>query len=145
MLSAEFEVRFRNWLRWCIHEGNDEPDETCGSAEGAWKSPQIWEPDPQERNLINPVDIWDALKVQRAFYGLPELQRRTIKFLHFKKWRRQWVAQKLGCCEADLSEKLYIAKRMLSNRLDMVDCKAHHARKLDTGNRGTALLGAIFL
>lgn len=142
-MKPEFETRFRNWLRWC-YEGVREPDDTCGSAEGRWKPPQTWEPDPLERHLIDPVDVWDALDVQRAFYGLPELQRRTIKFLHFKKWKRKWVAQKLGCCEADLSEKLHIAKRMLKNRLDRLDSRAHHSRKLDTGNRGTASLGAVF-
>lgn len=148
MSATGFEGRFRNWVRWCL-EGHPEPHEACGSAEGNWKSPQVWEPDPPGRNQIDPVDIWDALVVQRAFYGLPELHRRTIKFLHFKvHWRRSWIAQKLGCHHTDLDERLRIAKRMLNNRIDMLDSKAHIARNSEhllTGNRRFAAAGAGFL
>lgn len=120
MQKPEFETRFRNWLRWC-KEGHPEPHEQCGSAEGNWKSPQIWEPDPLERNLVDPIDIWDALEVQRAFYGLPEVNRRTIKLIHFRpKWRRSWIAQKLGCHQSQLEERLSISKKMLSNRLEVM-------------------------
>lgn len=148
MLKSEFEARFRNWLRWCF-EGHPEPHEACGSAEGNWKSPQIWEPDPPGRNQIDPVDYWDAVQVQKAFYGLPELHRRVIKFMHFRPhWRRSWVAQKLGCHHTDLDERLRMAKRMLANRVDMLDAKAHIARNSEcslTGNRQNALRGADFL
>lgn len=93
-----------------------------------WCSPQVWERVEPNMALINPVDWWDAVEVQRAFVVLPERPRRAIKFVYFRRhWKKGWIAQKLGCRSDEIGEKVGFAKLMLANRLER-GYKANHLR-----------------
>jgi hypothetical protein len=61
--------------------------------------------------LLNPVNKWDAMVLQRGYVGLLDYDRRVIKFMYFRPhWRREWVAQKLNVRKDMLGEALYESK-----------------------------------
>lgn len=123
-----FEPRFRNWLRWCA-EYASEPHGSAASAEGAYRSPQIWDEVRPNLGLLNPVDKWDAMVVQRAYVGMPDGERRVIKFMYFRPhWRREWIAQKLDVHHSRLGERLLVAKGCMSLVLDGLDGKEYISR-----------------
>jgi hypothetical protein len=122
VLADEFETRFRNWLRWCRDVYGSQG--RCFSAEGAYRSPQHWDPPEPNMRILEPIMDYDALLVNRAYWQLAEKTRRTIKILWFRtNWKPTWQAQKIGCHHTELGEVGYRAKRMLQNRLDFVERK----------------------
>jgi hypothetical protein len=115
--EPEFPARFENWRRWADQKGLYQG--RAGSAEGAYRSPQIWDP-PGPRPPM--IDVVDAIVVNRAYIQLrliAERQARVIQILVFrgKHWRPQWQAQKLGIHHTKLEEALSHAKQMLENQL----------------------------
>lgn len=114
--DAVFATRFSNWVRWCNQKGLYQG--RCGSIEGAYRSPQHWDP-PEPRP--QPIDELDAVLVNRAFTHLAQLSPRNanvIKIVVFRPyWRPQWQAQKLGIHWQKLGEALAQAKKMLGNQL----------------------------
>lgn len=119
--SPPFEPRFKNWLRWC-HEHIGEPHGSASSVEGAYRSPQIWDVVEPNLGLLNPVDKWDAQVVQRAYVVLPDLDRRTIKFMYFRPhWRQAWIAQKLNVSKLELQDRLHASKQKMAENLDALD------------------------
>ena len=133
---SDFPSRFKNWLRWCSdHAG--EPHSPCGSAEGRWHSPQIWEPDVPGRNMLNPVDVVDAVLVNRAYVALRDYDRRVLKYVYFRQhWRPSWMAQKLGCHYTQIYSKLLDAKARMRTILDTIDEKEYFSRRSPVaGNR----------
>lgn len=112
-----FEIRFENWLRWC-REGSGEPMERCGSAEGGWDSPQVWDaPEPNMR-LLMPVNVPDAVLVNRAYVKMAGEWRRVLKIVYFRPhWRDQWKAQKIGCRVSEIADRALKARLMLRNLL----------------------------
>jgi hypothetical protein len=111
-----FEGRFKNWIQWCIRKGLHQG--RTGSAEGNWRSPQIWHP-PEPRPPV--LDDLDAVAVNRAFSQLAQnspTYANVIKVLVFKPWMRpQAQAQVLGVHYMRLDQELHKAKKMLSNLL----------------------------
>lgn len=116
-----FDVRFENWLRWC-REGYREPGDRTGSAEGNWNSPQVWEtPDP-DMGLISPINIPDAVMLNRAYVRMAGEHRRVLKIVYFRPhWRASWKAQKMGCRIAEIGEKAYRSKKVMQNTLAFLE------------------------
>jgi hypothetical protein len=115
--NVEFAQRFENWRRWCVRKGLYQG--RTGSAEGAYRSPQIWDP-PGPRPM--PINDPDAILLNRAFWQLGGKVRLTIKILVFRShWRPQWQAQKLGVHYLKLDQELVKAKRMMENRLTFLE------------------------
>lgn len=114
--EAEFSQRFENWRRWCVQKGLYQG--RAGSIEGAYRSPQHWDP-PEPRPPS--IDVVDALEVNRAYTRLAQIapsQANIIKVVVFRQhWRPQWQAQKLGIHHTLLEEALARAKKMLGNQL----------------------------
>jgi hypothetical protein len=100
-MTISFERRFENWVRWCRSSGLFLGK--AGSAEGEYRSGQVWE----ERLPSGPeVDVVDAVFLNAVFMELEARVRRIVKILYFRShWRPQWQAQKIGCRADDLIEK----------------------------------------
>lgn len=119
-VTDDFEERFRNWVRWCRDVFNQRG--RAGSAEGAYRSPQHWEPPEPNMKLLDPIIDWDALLVNRAYWQLGEKTRRTIKILWFRRsWGPERQARKIGIHKSKLEEVAELSKKMLSNRLRFVE------------------------
>ena len=73
---AQFQLRFTNWIRWCT-ENTAEPNSPCNSIEGRYKSPQIWDEVRPNMGLLNPINKWDAMILQRAYVAMPDAERRV--------------------------------------------------------------------
>ena len=145
-----WEWRWRNWLRWCrdnqLHRGR------CLSAEGVWYGPQGagcptgWG-DYHESALPDrpdPVDLVEALLLNRAFISMEDGIRRTIKLLFFSPHRDSKVARRLKCRVVDLPMKAIWAKTCLRNRLQFILSKRRIKRVTDpAGNGYSALRGAF--
>ena len=118
--ERDFETRFANWRRWCDQRGRKQ--ERAGSAEGAWRSPQCWEP-PNPRPPE--IDLLDALDVNKAYIRLWMLApswANVIKVIVFKPYLRpQRQAQLLGTHYLKLDQMLAKAKTMLRNQLGRVN------------------------
>lgn len=112
-----FEVRFGNWLRWCMGR-TGVVDVRCGSVEGRWKSPQVWDVvEPNER-VLNPVVDWDAYELQRAYLALPVKQQVTIKVCYFRhSWPDNRKARKIGCKTHEIGRYAEQAKRQMESML----------------------------
>lgn len=155
MGDAVWEHRFVNWLRWCRASGTHQA--RAGSAEGEWFGPQGagcptgWG-DYNEAHLparCEPVDVNDALKVNRAFISLGGQIRRAIKLLYFSGLRDAWIARKLGCRIVDLPLKAIWGKTVLRNCLTFYESKHRVSTHLSylqfgyAGNGQSALRGAF--
>ena len=113
---SEFDRRFDNWVRWCKSKGTQTG--RCFSAEGAYRSPQIWHaPGPRPAD----IDVPDAVAVNRAFVRMATqtpTYANVIKVLVFKSWMRPTLqAQILGTHWTRLDGELGRAKKMLKNIL----------------------------
>jgi len=116
----EFSSRFSNWVHWCLMKGMYQAK--AGSAEGNYRSGQVWEERLPKPEWLTELDIPDAVLVNRAYGQLGDTTRRTIKVLWFRHhWKPQWQAQKLGCHYTELAEKGFLARKMLENRLDFIE------------------------
>jgi hypothetical protein len=117
--TKSFDERFINWLKWCRLRGIHQ--DRARSAEGAYRSPQVWEernPRPAE------LDINDAVLVNRAYSQLAEKTRRIIKILWFRPhWRPEWQAQKIGCHHTELKDLAAFAMCVMHNRLEFLEQK----------------------
>jgi len=139
-LSERFGERFKNWLRWCADYAG-EPHGSCGSLEGGYRSPQVW--DVVEPNMwkLNPVNIPDAELVNRAYVELGDYDRRVIKYVYFRRhWRPSWMAQKLGCHYTQIYGKLHEAKVRMMVLVDETGGRAYFPVKSVTGNRSRPLV-----
>lgn len=119
--EVEWGQRFANWIEWCRRR---EPEYAkAGSAEGNYRSPQIWEPPgprPVELNLP------DATLLNHVFWQLGRPTRRVLKTLLFwpgRFWSLKKQCQYLGVRELELPQAFYKAERMLENRLRFVEEK----------------------
>jgi hypothetical protein len=114
--DASFEKRFDNWRRWCLQKGLHQG--RVGSAEGNWRSPQIWHP-PEPRPAA--IDLPDAVAVNRAYTQLaiqsPSAAKaiQVIVFMPYLRPQRQ--AQILGTHYLRLDGLLDKTKIMLRNVL----------------------------
>lgn len=127
--NLDFDQRFVNWRRWCIARGHYQA--RAGSAEGGYSSPQgkgqpsgwgdyVLSPLPSITQL--PIDVVDAIQVNRAFAGLAARARRVIVVIWFRShWRPSWQAQKIQCRVVDLSDKAHWAKLCLANHLNRIE------------------------
>jgi hypothetical protein len=131
----DFEPRFQNWLRWC-YEISGEPvaSDRAHSLEGLYSGPQgkghptgwgDWdEAAPPHITIPIPIDHWDALLINRAYWQLGEKIRRTIKILWFRKsWGKERQARKIGVHQSTLDDVAEQSKAMLKNRLRFVEQK----------------------
>jgi hypothetical protein len=111
-----FDRRFENWRRWCIQKGLHRG--RAGSVEGAYRSPQHWDP-PEPRPAE--IDVLDAILVNRAYTRLALLSPRSAKviqvvvFMPYLRPQRQ--AQILGTHYLRLDAELDKCKQMLKNQL----------------------------
>ena len=137
---AQFQLRFTNWIRWCT-ETASEPSSPCNSIEGRYKSPQIWDEARPNMGLLNPINKWDAMALQRAYVSMPPDERRVIKFMYFRPhWRREWIAQKLDVHHSKLGERLHIAKCCMCGVLDTQERGEYSSR---TEHSQTPLMEAL--
>lgn len=88
----------------------------CGSAEGNWRSPQVWDaPNPRPQA----IDVPDAILVNRAYTRLAltaPKHAKALKVLVFMGWLRPTrQAQMLATHYTRLDELLRRAKIMLRN------------------------------
>lgn len=137
MQKPDFDWRFNNWLHFCklkgIYHGK------AGSAEGRYRSPQIWEPQNPKPAWLITLDENDAVLVNRAYSQLADKTRRVIKVIWIKTWwRPQWQAQAIGCHWTKLDEAGYRAKKMLENRLNFIEKKVLHTPKASVTSNGVA-------
>ena len=116
MLDTLFLYRFDHWLRWCLSKGHYQS--RCGSLEGLWRSPQCWD---ERLPRPPPIDLLAAILVNRGYIGIADIHRRTIKYLYFRNWRPQWIAQKLGCHHTQLGDYRHRARLALANRIAFLD------------------------
>lgn len=138
----DFNTRFVNWLRWCA-DYRGEPHGSCGSGEGLYRSPQVWDVVEPNMAKLNPVDVPDAELVNRAYVALGDYDRRVLKYVYFRRhWRPSWMAQKLNCHYTQIYGKLVVAKQHLSAEVDKQDERAYFAAKSGTGNRLLPLVEA---
>lgn len=130
-----FTDRFKNWLRWCaVHGGRK--DSPCGSAEGGYRSPQIWEGLTYSEAKLHPVDNPDAELVNRAYVALSEYDRRVIKYVYFRThWRPSWMAQKLNCHYTQIFGRLTTSRQRMNAIVDNLDKKEDSLLRIHTGNR----------
>lgn len=125
--SAAFTARLENWIRWCKSFGSGAG--RAGSAEGGYRSGQIWEPEPLRGAE---VDIVDAELVNRAYSQIGGYERRVIKVVFFRGWwRDQWKAQKLGCRVDKLAAVCVAAIGVLEARVAFLEGRAYSARTVD--------------
>lgn len=114
--EASFEQRWLNWIRWCVQKGLYRG--RAGSVEGAYRSPQHWDP-PEPRPPT--IDVLDAILVNRAYVRLAMLSpsnAKVIQILVFHPYIRPTrQAQILGTHYLQLDKLLDQAKTMLSNQL----------------------------
>lgn len=111
-----FETRFKNWVNWCKLKNINYS--RTGSAEGNYKSPQIWDERNPIPEWIRAINHLDAIEVNRAYIALPEKPRQIIYILCFKShWRAEYQAQRINCHHTELGERLYWAKTQLNNLL----------------------------
>jgi hypothetical protein len=111
-----FEPRFRNWVRWCVQKGLHRG--RAGSVEGAYRSPQHWDP-PEPRPAE--IDVLDAIVVNRAYTRLALISPRSAKVIQILVFmpyiRPQRQAQMLGTHYLRLDALLEQCKQMLRNQL----------------------------
>ena len=115
-ITDKFEVRWKNWIRWCVQKGLYQG--RAGSVEGAYRSPQHWDPpDPRPPT----IDLPDAVLVNRGYTRLAMLapyHAKVIQVLVFEPFLRPTrQAQKLGTHYLRLDELLHRSKIMLANQL----------------------------
>lgn len=84
------------------------------SLEGRYRSPQCWE--PREPSVL--VDMIDALKVERAVIGLPDLYKAILKYQYFTPF----IPLQIFCRKNRVRQDQYgteenKAVRMIDNRL----------------------------
>jgi hypothetical protein len=108
------------------------------SLEGLYSGPQgkghpygwgDWdEAAPPQIRINGPIDHWDAVAVNRAFVGLPERTRITLKLIFFPCYDKaghaltpKRKAQIIRCHYLDLKEAGHMAKKMLKNRLRFLE------------------------
>jgi len=111
-----WEQRWENWTRWCkqkgLHQGR------TGSVEGAYRSPQHWDP-PEPRPKV--IDVLDAIQVNRGYTQLALIAPKTAKVIQILVFhpylRPQRQAQMLGTHYLKLDALLNRAKVMLRNQL----------------------------
>lgn len=122
-MNMTFEARFENWRHWCLMNGRFQAK--AGSAEGNYRSPQVWDDTNPKPVWLIEMDIPDAVEVNRAYCELSGWDRRVIKVLWFRPhWRPQWQGQKLGVhytkLEAVGLESLSAMREMLDRRETVV-------------------------
>jgi hypothetical protein len=115
-LPDAFSARFNNWVRWCVQKGLYRG--RAGSVEGAYRSPQHWDP-PEPRPPT--IDVLDAILVNRAYVRLAMLSPRNAKVIQVLVFhpyiRPTRQAQILGTHYLELDRRLDEAKAMLANQL----------------------------
>ena len=123
---SEFQPRFQNWIRWCQMKGLYQS--RTGSAEGNYRSPQVWDDRLPKPEWLLRLNEPDAIVVNRAYVALRVIapsQARAIKVCYFKPfWKPSWQAQSLQCNVRELAERAYLAKRALSNVLTSIESKS---------------------
>lgn len=78
--------------------------------------------------LIYPVDVNDAVMVNRAFVRLAGEQRRVLKIVYFRPhWRASWKAQKIGCRVVEIGERALRARLMLANVLAFMEKRVENS------------------
>jgi hypothetical protein len=134
-----FERRFENWRRWCLMNGRFQAK--AGSAEGNYRSGQVWEDvQPRPRWLIE-LNVPDAVEVNRVYVSLSYWDRRVIKVLWFRThWKPQWQGQKLGVHYTKLEE---IGTKSLENLRMRLDKPVSGYRMTSTVSAVLSPLGAI--
>ena len=109
-----FEQRFDNWVRWCRQHGGG--GGRCFSAEGAYRSPQVWHP-PEPRPAE--VDVNDAIRMQKAWVAFslnaPSFARVIDVMVFHPRWEPKWQARKLAMRIGDLQMALDRAKKAFEN------------------------------
>lgn len=111
-----FDQRFDNWVRWCRQHGGG--GGRCFSAEGGYRSPQVWHPpEPKPES----VDVNDAMAMQRAWVRFAvdvPTYARIIDVLVFHDWYEpKWQARKLGMRIVELQAALDRAKAAFRNSM----------------------------
>ena len=81
-----FSFVMSNWSRWCRDLSGIGPDSAgCGSAESAYRSPQVWHPpEPRAAQVLEPL----AWRVEKAVYGLgqPYSALVRIEWVYHPDW-----------------------------------------------------------
>ena len=107
--------RLQNWANYMR---SHQRRMVCGSAEGAWKSPQIWHPEGPR----NDPDVQDALTIERAItmlYGRSPRSAEALKSHYLYRSRPEVVIRRLRLDSmAAYHEALSSAHDMLQAILD---------------------------
>ena len=91
----------------------------AGSAEGNYRSGQVWEDVQPKPSWLIELNVPDAVEVNRVYVSLSGWDRRVIKVLWFRThWRPQWQGQKLGVHYTKLEEIGFKSLENLRERLD---------------------------
>ena len=124
-MELDFNARFKNWIAWCQMRGLFQS--RTGSAEGLWRSPQVFEDRLPRPVWLLEMDEPDAIALNRVYTALARFQpaqARAIKVIWFKThWRPSWQAQAIRCRTIDLPARAYQAKTAFSNLLTMRETK----------------------
>lgn len=123
----EFDSRFQNWVRWCKARGVHQA--RVGSAEGEYRSSQIWE---QVEPKGEGVDSVDAQFLNRAYSQIDKKSRRVIKVIYFREyWKAKWQAQKLGINEGELERAALGARFVFKGRVAFLESRTDNAPTVD--------------
>lgn len=117
--------RLRNWGRWAA-------DRRPGGSSVLWRMMKRYgkpdkndsPPEKEERNTM-PVDVIDAIKVNRAWQGLPisPLRYETAKWVLVAHFCYPFMPRRIACRQlkiscADYDQLLKLAKYMIHNRIE---------------------------
>jgi len=112
MTDDDLEEIFINWARWAKNRSHRK--QHCFSIEGRYRSPQTWhppEPKPPE------IDLWEALKVEKAVVGLPKKYRILITGHYVYKSNPMSLVRKIAIRFNDYNATLQMARLMVKNRI----------------------------
>ena len=143
-LNPDFQARFNNWLHWCQMKGLYQS--RTGSAEGLWRSPQVFEDRlPKPTWLLEMIGP-DAIVLNQVYTLLARFQpsqARVIKVIWFKPhWRPSWQAQAIRCRVIDLPGRAYQAKTAFGNLLTDQESKRISVVSLQHKQLGETLAAA---
>lgn len=99
-----------NWYR-SVHVGM--AYRTCGSAEGRYRPPQVWE--AQQPNI--PVDRLDAEILEETWRGLPMDCRLIVRYWWIRKMRPELMGRKMKIRPHQLDAEIRRSIMLMHGRL----------------------------
>lgn len=124
-----------NWARWLRSRAGAD---TCDSVEGGYRRPYRpddcptgfgdWSPSPPA-HYNNPVNLHQALAVERVMPRVPDRHRRALRLFYVKREAPKRVCQRLGLRLVEWEGFLGYAHAMVKNLLTLAENKCMLPRR----------------